>query len=87
MKVLATGAAGSRPLAAPEPGRVGRTINRRCPRYVRGSLGKSVRLGRVGPGGEDAGIHVGAQLLSLKRRRSTNSGCRPGAGSFTDDSA
>jgi hypothetical protein len=48
--------------------RVGSKINRRRPRYVRGSLGKTVRLGRVGPGGEYAGIHVGAQLRSRKRR-------------------
>jgi hypothetical protein len=39
---------------------VGRKISRRRPRYVRGSLGKTVRLGRVGPGGEYAGIYVGA---------------------------
>jgi hypothetical protein len=49
--------------------RVGRKINRRRPRYVRGSFGKTMRLGRVGPGGEYAGIHVGAQLRSRKRRR------------------
>jgi hypothetical protein len=48
--------------------RVGRKISRRRPRYVRGSLGKTVRLGRVGPGGEYAGIHVGAQFHSRKRR-------------------
>jgi hypothetical protein len=48
--------------------RVGSKINRRRPRYVRGSLGKTVRLRRVGPGGEYAGIHVGAQLRSCKRR-------------------
>ncbi len=48
--------------------RFARTINRRRPRYVRGSLGKTVRLGRIGPGGEYAGIHVGAQLRSRKRR-------------------
>ena len=35
---------------------------------VRGSVGKTVRLGRVGPGGEYAGIHVGAKLRSRKRR-------------------
>lgn len=40
--------------------RVGRKLNRRRPRYVRGSLGKTIRVGRVGPGGEYAGIHVGA---------------------------
>jgi hypothetical protein len=48
--------------------RIGRKINRRRPRYVRGSVGKTVRVGRVGPGGEYAGIHVGAQLRSRKRR-------------------
>jgi hypothetical protein len=48
--------------------RVGRKLNRRRLRYVRGSMGKTVRLGRVGPGGEYAGIHVGAQLRSRKRR-------------------
>jgi hypothetical protein len=48
--------------------RIRRKINRRRPRYVRGSLGKTLRVGRVGPGGEYAGIHVGAQLRSRKRR-------------------
>ena len=48
--------------------RIRRKVNRRRPRYVRGSLGKTVRVGRVGPGGEYAGIHVGAQLRSRKRR-------------------
>ena len=38
--------------------RVGRKINRKRPRYVRGSAGKTVRVGRVGPGGEYSGIHV-----------------------------
>jgi hypothetical protein len=47
---------------------IGRKINRRRPRYVRGSLGKTLRVGRVGPGGEYAGMHVGAQLRSHKRR-------------------
>ena len=47
--------------------RAGRKLNRRRPRYVRGSLGKTVRVGRVGPGGEYAGIHVGAQLRGRKR--------------------
>jgi hypothetical protein len=37
--------------------RAGRKINRRRPRYLRGSVGKTVRVGRVGPGGEYAGIH------------------------------
>jgi hypothetical protein len=39
---------------------------------VRGSVGKTVRIGRVGPGGDytgiHVGIHVGAQLRSRKRR-------------------
>jgi hypothetical protein len=48
--------------------RVGRKLNQRRLRYVHGSLGKTVRVGRVGPGGEYAGIHVGAQLRSRKRR-------------------
>jgi hypothetical protein len=48
--------------------RAGTKLNRRRPRYVRGSFGKTVRLGRVGPGGEYAGIHVGAQFRSPKRR-------------------
>jgi hypothetical protein len=48
--------------------RIRRKVNRRRPRYVRGSLGKTLRVGRVGPGGEYAGIHVGAQLRSRKRR-------------------
>lgn len=47
--------------------RIGRKINRRRPRYVRGSLGKTVRVGRVGPGGEYAGVHVGAKLRTRRR--------------------
>jgi hypothetical protein len=47
---------------------MGRKINRRRPRYVRGSLGKTIRAGRVGPGGEYAGVHVGAQLRTRKGR-------------------
>ena len=35
--------------------RIGRKINRRRPRYVRGSLGKTLRVGRVGPAGDYAG--------------------------------
>ena len=46
---------------------IGRKINRRRPRYVRGSLGKTLRVGRVGPGGEYAGIHVGAKLRTKRR--------------------
>jgi hypothetical protein len=48
--------------------RVGRKISRRRPRYVRGSVGKTVRVGRVGPGGGYAGVHVGAKFRSPKRR-------------------
>jgi hypothetical protein len=48
-------------------GRIGRKINRRRPRYVRGSLGKTVRIGRVGPGGEYAGVHLGAKLRTKRR--------------------
>ena len=47
--------------------RVGRTISRRRPRYVRGSVGKTVRVGRVGPGGEYAGIHAGVKLRTRRR--------------------
>jgi hypothetical protein len=47
--------------------RVGKKINRRRPRYVRGSVGKTVRVGRVGPGGEYAGIHTGVKLRTRKR--------------------
>jgi hypothetical protein len=47
--------------------RVGKKLNRKRPRYVRGSAGKTVRLGRVGPGGEYAGIHIGARLRGRKR--------------------
>ncbi|TPG26182.1 hypothetical protein [Mycolicibacterium hodleri] len=41
-------------------------INRKRPRYVRGSAGSTVRVGRVGPGGEYAGVHVGAKLRTRK---------------------
>jgi hypothetical protein len=47
--------------------RISQKINRRRSRYVRGSLGKTVRVGRVGPGGEYAGIHVGAKLHTRRR--------------------
>ena len=46
---------------------IGRKINRRRPRYVRGSLGHTLRVGRVGPGGEYAGVHVGAKLRTKRR--------------------
>jgi hypothetical protein len=47
--------------------RITRKVNRRRPRYVRGSLGKTLRVGRVGPGGEYAGVHVGAKLRTKHR--------------------
>lgn len=47
--------------------RIRRKINRQRPRYVRGSLGKTLRVGRVGPGGEYAGVHVGAKLHTKRR--------------------
>ena len=43
-----------------------RKVNRRRPRYVRGSAGKTVRLGRVGPGQEYAGFSAGVQLRGRK---------------------
>jgi hypothetical protein len=55
MKALTTGTAGSHPHAVPQSKPGGRQINRRHPRYLHGSLGKSVCLDRVGPGGEYAG--------------------------------
>ena len=42
-------------------------VNRRRPRYVRGSLGKTLRVGRVGPAGEYAGVHVGAKFRTKRR--------------------
>ena len=50
--------------------RIARRVNRRRPRYVRGSLGETVRVGRVGPGGEYAGVHVGAKLRTRRRGES-----------------
>jgi hypothetical protein len=47
--------------------RIRRKINRRRPRYVRGSLGKTLRVGRVSPGDEYAGVHVGAKLRTKRR--------------------
>jgi hypothetical protein len=47
--------------------RIGRKTNRRRPRYVRGSLGHTLRVGRVGPGGEYAGVHVGGKLRTKRR--------------------
>jgi hypothetical protein len=34
---------------------------------VRGSLGHTLKVGQVGPGGEYAGVHVGAKLRTKHR--------------------
>ena len=47
--------------------RIARKVNRRRAHYVRGSLGKTVRVGRVGARGEYAGVHVGAKLCTKRR--------------------
>lgn len=47
--------------------RIRRKVDRRRPRYVRGSLGNTLRVGRVGPGGEYAGAHIGAKLHTRRR--------------------
>jgi hypothetical protein len=47
--------------------RIGRKVSQRRPRYVRGSLGNTLRVGRVGPGGEYAGVHLGAKLRTKRR--------------------
>jgi integrase len=52
-------------------------VNRRRPRYVRGSLGKTLRVGRVGPGGEYAGVHVGANPDELLWSRPDGQPMRP----------
>lgn len=44
--------------------RVSKKLNRKRPRYIPGSAAKTVHVGRVGPGGEYAGIYVGARLHS-----------------------
>ena len=44
--------------------RTSRRFKSRRPRYVRGSLGNTLR---VGPGGEYAGVHVGAKLRTKRR--------------------
>ena len=46
--------------------RVGKKIDRKRRRYIRGSAGSTVRLGRIGPGGEYTGVHVGAKLAHRK---------------------
>ena len=47
--------------------RIGRKVNRRRPRYVRGSLGKTCGSAVSAPGGEYAGVHVGAKLRTKRR--------------------
>lgn len=46
--------------------RTGKKINRKRPRYVRGSAGSTVRLGRVGPGREYYGVSAGVKVRSRK---------------------
>jgi hypothetical protein len=48
--------------------RVGRKVKSRRPRYVRGSVGSTVKLGRVGPGREYYGFSSGAKLRPQARR-------------------
>lgn len=48
--------------------RAGRKVSRRRPRYVRGSAGRTVRLGRVGPGKEYYGVSAGVKLRTRKHR-------------------
>ncbi len=47
--------------------RVARKLKKRRPRYVQGSVGSTVRLGRVGPGREYYGVSAGAKLRTRKR--------------------
>jgi hypothetical protein len=56
--------------------RVGRKISRHRPRYVLGSLGKTVRVGRVGPGGEYAGVQSAHSSATANAAPSTTSGAR-----------
>jgi hypothetical protein len=70
MKALTTGAAGSHPHAVPPSKPDGRKINRRRPRYLHGSLGKTVCLDRVGPGGQNAGTDWLIHHVPLLRWRS-----------------
>jgi hypothetical protein len=46
------GLAADRTMASAGVPHLRRNINRRHPHYVRGSLGKTVGIGRVGPAGE-----------------------------------
>jgi hypothetical protein len=46
--------------------RISSKIKRRRPRYVRGSLGNTLRVGRIGPSGEYVGVHVGAKLRAKR---------------------
>ena len=48
--------------------RLGRKVKSRRPRYMRGSVGSTVKLGRVGPGREYYGFSAGAKLRTRKRR-------------------
>ncbi|CKI23764.1 hypothetical protein LTT02_28505 [Mycolicibacterium smegmatis] len=48
--------------------RTARKIKTRRPRYVSGSAGSTVRLGRVGPNREYYGVSAGVKLRTRKRR-------------------
>lgn len=41
---------------------------RAVPRYRRGSIGRNVRLGQVGPGGTYTGVKVGAEFKPKRGR-------------------
>lgn len=47
--------------------RTARKVNRRRPRYVVGSAGSTVRLGRVGPNREYYGASAGVKMRTRKR--------------------
>ena len=57
--------------------RVGRKINRRRPRYVRGSFGKTVRLGRVGRAASTPAFTSEHSSAAANAALSTTSGCQP----------
>ena len=51
-----------------QPRKANRPQDQTAPSPVfRGSLGQTVRVGRVGPGGEYAGVHLGAKLHTKRR--------------------
>jgi hypothetical protein len=62
--------------------RVGKKLNRKRPRYIRGSAAKNVRVGRVGPGGEYAGVHAGVKLPAENAAGSTTLAYQQGSASL-----